>query len=96
MLNAFCTAIVLIYCALGADSSNHESSAHVPRIVKFTYFLNYAITTPGDEQLKSARPFYLIVSDKIDHTTSKPSTGKHVCLYQQPSLTRLILIFQTF
>lgn len=30
--------LLLLCCALGADSFNSESSAHVPRIVKSTYF----------------------------------------------------------
>ena len=30
--------LLLLSCALGADSFNSESSAHVPRIVKSTYF----------------------------------------------------------
>jgi hypothetical protein len=30
----------IFYCALGADGLEHESSAHVPRVVQITYFVN--------------------------------------------------------
>ncbi len=43
--------LYLLYCALGADSFNHESSAHVPRNVNYIYLTNYVKTMPGDEQL---------------------------------------------
>ena len=51
MLNGTFMPLLLLGCALGADSFYNESSAHVPRIANSTYFINYAITTPGDEQL---------------------------------------------